>query len=709
MKQHTEINFNYCGKEYSLTTGLLANQATADVLLSVGDTRIHAVVSHQKPTGDTDFFPLLVQVLRRHYASGSISGGHIKRENTRGSETEIIASRLIDRALRPLFPDGYKDEIQIFIEILSTDPNLDIEIPCFLAASAALSVAPLPFSHLPAAIRIGYVNNTLIANPSAEELAQSQLNLLLAGKPSNQQNDIVMIEAQAHELDEPIMLEAFNLGLHQMTEAIEGISKFQAAFKQSHPEFAKPSAETAQVDTSLDAELKDKTDLIYDQSKSMHDKTQRRNYIHNKHQEIIEELTSETVDADEISASLDRLRKQWVRTYMLSTSSRVDGRDFDTVRPISTQLGLLPRVHGDALFRRGETSALVTTTLASLGKGEYVEHLSGKEDQRRFMLFYNFPAYSVGEVGRMGPPKRREIGHGFLARRAVEPLLPSEESFPYTLRVVSEIMACNGSSSMASVCGASLSLMQAGVPLKRHVAGIAMGLILDEQTPHILTDILGDEDHLGDMDLKVAGTTEGITALQMDIKIDGITQSMLKSALEKAKAGRITILDAMNQSISQPNELSDYAPRMNSFNIKTDKIREVIGKGGAVIRGLIEQYGVEIDITDEGVVTISAVDGKAGKDCKKHILDLVSEIEPGQIFNGKITKILEFGAVVALPGNKDGFLHISQISHKRVHNIRDYLTEDQELQVQVSEIDRNNKVRLSIKELSSDAEGAQED
>jgi polyribonucleotide nucleotidyltransferase len=708
MKLHTESTFQYCGKEYTLTTGLLANQATADVMLSVGDTRIHAVVSHTKSSEDMDFFPLLVQVLRRHYASGSISGGHIKRENTRGSETEIIASRLIDRALRPLFPESYNDEIQIFIEILSTDPAIDIEVPCFLAASAALSIAPIPFQHVPAAIRLGYIDQKIIANPSAEELEKSELNLLLAGKPSSGQNDIVMIEAQAHELNESNMLDAFNMGLEKMSEAINGITAFQAAFKKNHPEFAKPSSESKTVDTSIDEQLKEKTDAIYEQSKGMHDKLQRRDYIKMKHDEIISELESETLEAKDISSALDRLRKNWVREFMLSSSTRVDGRDFDTVRPISVNLGLLPRVHGDALFRRGETGALVTATLASLGKGEYVEYLSGKEAQRRFMLFYNFPAYSVGEVGRMGPPKRREIGHGFLARRAVEPLLPSEETFPYTLRVVSEIMSCNGSSSMASVCGASLSLMQAGVPLKRHVAGIAMGLILDKDTPHILTDILGDEDHLGDMDLKVAGTSEGITALQMDIKIDGITQQMLKTALEKAKTGRMTILNEMNAAISQPNQISDYAPRMISFNIKTDKIREVIGKGGAVIRGLIEQYGVEIDITDEGTVTISAVDGKAGNNCKKHILDLVSEIEPGQIFDGKITKILEFGAVVSIPGNKEGFLHISQISHQRVHNIRDYLTENQELKVQVSEIDRNNKIRLSIKELSSETAGTQE-
>ncbi|UTC24821.1 polyribonucleotide nucleotidyltransferase [Candidatus Comchoanobacter bicostacola] len=707
LSKSVQHSFEYNTKTITLSSNF-AQQADGSVLLSIGDTRIHAVISSVQSDEKNDFFPLLVQVLRKHYASGSITGGHIKRENTRGNESEIIASRLVDRALRPLFPEGYSNEVQIFIEILSTDPSVDLEVPCFLAASAALAVSKLPFTHAVAAVKVGRVGGKYIINPTSDELASSDLNLLLAGKPAGSVNDIVMIEAQAKEVSEDDVLKSFQLGLEAMNDATAGISSFAEKHKAEHPEFAKETLNTETATSLLtDAEI-NSAHSAYENSLSMPSKKERNAYLSAQHKQIAETLVNEEITSKQVMDELNSLRKDWVYQYMLKNKKRIDGRDFDTVRPINIQTNILPRVHGDAIFQRGETSALATATLAPPGKGEYMELLSGAEIQRSFMLYYNFPHYSVGEVGRMGPPKRREIGHGILARKALEPVLPSQELFPYTLRVVSEIMSCNGSSSMASVCGGSLALRAAGVPIKSHVAGVAMGLVLDGETPHILTDILGDEDHIGDMDLKVAGTESGITALQMDIKIDGITHEMLSTAIHKAKIARTTILSEMDKALPKENEVSGYAPRMINFDIKTEKIKDVIGKGGSVIRGLIEQFGVEIDISDSGTITIASSENSNAEACKAHILELVSELEVGQVFAGKITKILDFGAVVAFGGGKDGFLHISQISYERINEIRDYLSEGQEVTVKVTEIDRNNKVRLSMKDLGSDSQDGQE-
>lgn len=702
LRDKLQTSFKLGKHSVTLTTDYLAKQADASVLLQMGDTCVHATITTAPSAVNAGFLPLTVSVLRRHYANGQIAGGYIKRETTRGSEDEILASRLIDRAIRPLFPEGFYDEVQICVYVMSIDPNVNPDIPAFLAVSAALSISKLPFFDIVSAIKVGRTDGQFTINPSESELETSDLNLLIAGKATGSSGEIIMIEAEANQISEHDALEAFPFGLNAMTDAFNGIKAFQSAYKAKHPEKTKQAAPEVEDNTQLIDILSVDAHAAYEEAYSISNKLLRKDKVNEKHAEIIEKHMSEEISEDKINAVLSSIQKAWVRNSMFSTKQRIDGRDFTTVRPIDIEHSVLPRVHGDCLFQRGETQSYVATTLAAVGKGENLDTLSGAETKRDFMLYYNFPPYSVGEVGRMGPPKRREIGHGNLARRALLCVLPSIEDFPYTIRVVSETMESNGSSSMATVCGATLSMMAAGVPLASQVAGIAMGMLKEGSDVCILTDILGDEDHLGDMDLKVAGTDKGITALQMDIKIDGITHDMLTKALEQAKQGRLHILGEMKKALSETKSVSEYAPRMFNFKIKTDKIREVIGKGGATIREIIERFGVEIDITDDGNVTVSAVDSSAGEACKNHILELVSELEVGQIFQGTINKILDFGAVVSLPGNKEGFLHISQISHERVNNIHDYLSMGQEVKVKVSEIDRQNKVRLSMKEFEAE-------
>ena len=696
-------SFTYGDHTVTLTTDYLAKQANASILVQMGDTCVHVAISTAASPDAVDFLPLMVTTARRHYSNGQITGGYVKRETTRGTEEETLLSRLIDRAIRPLFPEGFRDEVQVYCYIMSVDPNVSPDVVAFLGVSAALSVSNLPFTDIVSAVKIGRIDNQYVANPSDAQLESSSLSLFLAGKDSQNQDGIIMIEAGANELSENDTLAAIPFGMQAMQASIDGIKAFQAAYKAKHPDFAKrqnPEVADLSEVTNL---IKEEAHSTYEAAYKIPQKALRNESIKSGHKAIVEKHMETHSEAD-INNALDSLKKAWVRNSMFKNQVRIDGRKFDEIRPIESETGVLPRVHGDCVFQRGETQTYVAATLAAVGKGENFETISGVESKRDFMLYYNFPPYCVGEVGRMGPPKRREIGHGNLARRSLLAVLPSQETFPYTIRVVSETMESNGSSSMATVCGATLSMMAAGVPLSKPVAGIAMGMLKEGNDLCILSDILGDEDHLGDMDLKVAGTKDGITALQMDIKIDGITHDMLTTALEQARLGRLHILGEMNKTLSESNEISPLAPRMINFNIKSDKIREVIGKGGAVIREIIERFGVEIDITDDGSVTISAVDGQAGENCKKHILELVSELEVGQIFEGKITKILDFGAVVDLGGNKDGFLHISQISHERVNNIHDYLALDQIVKVKVSEIDRNNKVRLSMKEFESEGQ-----
>jgi polyribonucleotide nucleotidyltransferase len=697
-----QTSFQYGEHTVTFTADYLAKQANASVLVQMGDTCVHVAISTAATSTDHDFLPLMVTAVRRHYSSGQIAGGYIKRETTRGTEDEVLLARLIDRSIRPLFPEGFRDEVQVYCYIMSVDPSVSPDVPAFLGVSAALAISDLPFEDIISAVKIGYADQNYIGNPSDSQLETSDLSLFLAGKKSENNDGILMIEASANELSEKDALTAIPFGMEMMSTAFDGIQTFKDAYCNKHPEHAKRAKPESKSYSDIIALIEADAHKGYEVAYQVQQKQARSARLKQVSLEIIEKH-AETHEESDIKSALDIVKKAWVRNLMFTTQRRIDGRQFDEIRPIEAETGVLPRVHGDCVFQRGETQTYVATTLAAVGKGENYETLSGVESKRDFMLYYNFPPYCVGEVGRMGPPKRREIGHGNLARRALSTVLPSQDDFSYTIRIVSETMESNGSSSMATVCGATLSMMAAGVPIAKPVAGIAMGMLKSNDGICVLSDILGDEDHLGDMDLKVAGTKEGITALQMDIKIDGITQDMLIQALDQARTGRIHILGEMNKALSEVQPISPLAPRMFNFNIKTDKIREVIGKGGAVIREIIERFGVEIDITDDGSVTVSAVDGQVGEDCKKHILDLVSELEVGQVFEGKITKILDFGAVVDLGSNKDGFLHISQISHERVNDIHDYLSMGQQVKVKVSEIDRNNKVRLSMKEFGPEA------
>jgi polyribonucleotide nucleotidyltransferase len=682
--------FQYGQHSVTLETGEIARQATSAVMASMGDTVVLVtVVAGKEPSKDGDFFPLTVDYQERSYAAGRIPGSYFKREG-RPSEKETLTSRLIDRPIRPLFPEGFTYEVQIIATVLSLDPEIDPDIPSLLGTSAALALSGLPFMGPIGAARVGYVNNAYVLNPTAKQLEQSSLDLVVAGTNSA----VLMVESEARELSEEVMLGAVLFGHEHMQVVIQGINDLAK-------EAAKPAWnwQAPEKDINLATQVAQLAESDLRQAYQIREKLVRGERVAEICKQTIAQLTAGDAplwsDA-QVKSALVNLESYIVRHNILS-GVRIDGRNTHTVRPITIRTGVLPRTHGSALFTRGETQALVVTTLGTERDSQLVDALEG-ERKDGFMLHYNFPPYCVGETGRVGSPKRREIGHGRLARRGVQPMMPTLETFPYAVRVVSEITESNGSSSMASVCGASLALMDAGVPIKAPVAGIAMGLIKEADQFVVLTDIMGDEDHLGDMDFKVAGTTQGVTALQMDIKIDGITREIMEVALGQAKEGRLHILGIMSSAIEKPREeMSKHAPRIVTFRIKPDKIRDVIGKGGAVIRSITEETGTSVDITDDGIVKIAAVDYDAGQEARRRIEVITAEVEVGHIYDGKVVKIVEFGAFVSVLPGKDGLVHISEISHERVKAVGDKLKEGDIVRVKVLEIDKQGRIRLSMK------------
>jgi len=685
-------SFQYGNHTVTLETGEIARQASGAVMASIGDTVVLAtVVAAREPRGG-DFFPLTVDYQEKTYAAGSIPGGFFRREG-RPSEKEILTCRLIDRPIRPLFPDGFTNEVQIILTVISADPDIDPDIISIIGASAALSLSGAPFNGPIGAARVGYKDGQYLLNPGYAELAESDLDLVVAGTESA----VLMVESEAKILSEDVMLGAVMFGHEQQQVAINAIRELAKEAGTAAWDWTAPEKNTAlleKISGIAEADLNSAYQIA--------DKMERYAAVGQAKDKVLAELTSEET-ADEETAEIKDLfksiEKKIVRGRILDGNPRIDGRDTRTVRPITVRTGVLPRTHGSALFTRGETQAIVVTTLGTARDSQIVDALEGSR-RDPFMFHYNFPPYSVGETGRVGSPKRREIGHGRLARRGVAAVMPDMEEYPYTVRVVSEITESNGSSSMASVCGSSLSMMDAGVKLKAPVAGVAMGLIKDEAKFAVLTDILGDEDHLGDMDFKVAGTSEGVTALQMDIKIEGITQEIMQAALDQAKEGRLHILGIMNEAISEPREeMSDYAPRIISFKINPDKIRDVIGKGGATIRGLCEETGATIDLSDDGVVNIASVDRAAGQEARKRIEQITADVEVGMIYEGKVAKLMDFGAFVTILPGRDGLVHISQISHERVENVSDKLKEGETVKVKVLEIDRQGRIRLSMKAL----------
>lgn len=687
----------------TLETGEVARQATSSVLARMGDTvvLVTAVVQNEIVAEPRGFFPLTVNYQERTYAAGKVPGGYFKREG-RPTENEILTSRLIDRALRPLFPEGFENEVQIIVTVLSLDNAVSPDIISLIAASAALSISGAPFLGPVAAARVGYKDGIYLLNPNLKQLEQSSLDLVVAGS----EQAVIMVESEAKELSERIMLGGVLFGHAQMQTVIQVIKEFADEVGVPPMQWQAPVTHA-----NLKSDIKNAYLEEISSAYSIQDKLARRDKLAELRKQAVEKFVSEEEGAPSATQVLNifsELESEFVRQRILSGQLRIDGRDNKTVRPITIKPGFLPRTHGSVLFTRGETQALVVATLGTNRDALIVDALEG-EYKERFMLHYNFPPYSVGEIGQVGSPKRREIGHGRLARRALQAVLPSEAEFPYVLRAVSEITESNGSSSMATVCGASLALMDAGVPLKAPVAGIAMGLVKEGDQFVVLTDILGDEDHLGDMDFKVAGTEKGVTALQMDIKINGITSEIMEIALEQARAARLHILDIMNGVLAQPRaQVSSYAPRILTVKVEQDKIREVIGKGGATIRSIIEESGASVDIADDGTVTIAAVDQKAGEIALKRIAAITTEIEEGVIYEGKITRLVDFGAFVSLqPFNKEGLLHISQIAHQRVEKVSDFLHEGDVIRVKVIEIDRQGRIRLSLKALSSPEEAQQ--
>lgn len=682
-------------QEIILETGAVARQATASVLVSLGGTTVLVtVVGNKQAIGEErDFFPLTVQYQERTYAAGRIPGGYFKREG-RPTEKEILTSRLIDRPIRPLFPQEFHNEVQIVATVMSSNPDINADIPALIGASAALSLSGLPFKGPIAAVRVGYLEGQYILNPSFKQLETSDLDLVVAAT----ERAVLMVESQAAELPEEVMLNAILFGHQQMQGIIQAI-------KELAQEAGKPAWDVQTTSALLDSDTEQKitqaVQVPLTEAYQISEKLTRKLKLDKLREDVITQWVDEEkgITSKAIQLLLANIEEKIVRDRILAGAARIDGRDKKTVRPITIKPGFLPRTHGSALFTRGETQALVVTTLGTDRDAQTVEALDG-EGRETFMLHYNFPPYSVGETGQMGSPKRREIGHGNLAKRALRAVLPSESDFPYVLRVVSEITESNGSSSMATVCGASIALMDAGVPLKKHVAGIAMGLIKEGDNFAVLTDILGDEDHLGDMDFKVAGTTDGVTALQMDIKIDGITEEILKMALNQAKEGRLHILNIMQQTLAEPRiEVSPYAPRITTLKINPEKIRDLIGKGGATIRAITEETGTLIDISDDGVVRISTSDLQACQNAIERIKKVTAEVEVGRIYEGAIVKLTDFGAFVNVLPGRDGLVHISQISNERVEQVSDVLSEGQIVKVKVLEIDRQGRIRLTMKDI----------
>ncbi|KIF82304.1 polyribonucleotide nucleotidyltransferase [Noviherbaspirillum autotrophicum] len=696
--------FQYGQHQVTLETGEIARQASGAVLVSIEDTVVLATVVAKKDVkAGQDFFPLTVDYVEKSYAAGRIPGGFFKREG-RPSEKETLTSRLIDRPIRPLFPEGYLNEVQVIVHVLSVNPEIDPDIASMIGASAAICVAGIPFSGPLGAARVGYVDGQYVLNPTASQLAKSQMDLVVAGT----EQAVLMVESEANQLSEEVMLGAVVYGHEQMKVVIDAIHELVR--DGGKPEVvwnppAKNEVLIARVTELAEAKLRE----AY-QTKDKQARTAKLNSVSS---EVNAALAAEAAaagaaapDSAEVGSILFDLEAKIVRSQILEGEPRIDGRDTRTVRPISIRSSVLPRTHGSALFTRGETQALVVATLGTARDEQKIDALMG-EYSDRFMLHYNMPPFATGETGRVGTPKRREIGHGRLAKRALQAALPAPEEFSYSVRLVSEITESNGSSSMASVCGGCLALMDAGVPMKAHVAGIAMGLIKEGSKFAVLTDILGDEDHLGDMDFKVAGTANGITALQMDIKIQGITKEIMQVALAQAKEGRMHILAKMQEALPTGKaELSDFAPRLITIKINPEKIRDVIGKGGAVIRALTEETGTQIDISDEGVVTIASVDAAAGQEAKRRIEELTASVEVGKIYDGVVLKLLDFGAIVQVLPGRDGLLHISQIANERVNAVADYLKEGQQVRVKVLETDERGRLKLSMKAAAAEEGGA---
>ena len=682
--------FQYGDRLVKLETGEIARQADGAVMIDVDGTTLLVTVVGKKQAAGGDFFPLTVNYQEKAYAAGKIPGGFFKREG-RPSEQETLTSRLIDRPIRPLFPEGYTNEVQIIATVVSLNPEVNPEIPALLGASAALAVSGLPFNGPVGAATVGYKDGGYLLNPTPAALKESQLELVVAGTA----HAVLMVESEADNLSEEVMLGAVLFGHQQMQIAINAINEFAAAADKGVVEWVAPEV-NAELKKLVTAEVEAGIKAAY----QVAEKLVRQEQLKEIRNAVIEKLTANGEYAEsDIRGIIEHLEYSIVRNAILNEGKRIDGRELDKIRPITIRTGVLPRTHGSALFTRGETQAIVVATLGTQRDAQIIDALAG-EYKEPFMLHYNFPPYSVGETGFVGSPKRREIGHGRLAKRGVAAVLPNMDEFPYTIRVVSEITESNGSSSMASVCGSSLALMDAGVPIKSPVAGIAMGLIKEGDNFAVLSDIMGDEDHLGDMDFKVAGSVDGITALQMDIKIDGITAEIMKSALDQAKHGRLHILGEMNKALANTREeMSDFAPRIITFKIDPAKIREVIGKGGATIRSITEQTGASVDLTDDGIVKVASVDKAAGEEARRLIEEITAEVEVGKVYEGKVVRLMDFGAFVTILPGKDGLVHISQISDERVDKVSDRLNEGDVVKVKVLEIDRQGRVRLSMKEV----------
>ncbi|WP_241576399.1 polyribonucleotide nucleotidyltransferase [Rosenbergiella collisarenosi] len=691
MLNPTIQKFQYGQHTVTIETGMMARQATAAVMVSMDDTCVFVtVVGQKKAKAGQDFFPLTVNYQERTYAAGRIPGSFFRREG-RPSEGETLIARLIDRPVRPLFPEGFVNEVQVIATVVSVNPQVHPDIVAMIGASAALSLSGIPFNGPIGSARVGYINDQYVLNPTADELATSRLDLVVAGT----ENAVLMVESEAEILSEDQMLGAVVFGHDQQQVVIENIK--QLVEKAGKPRWDwQPEA----VNESLNSRIAALAESRLSEAYRITEKQQRYAQVDAIKGETTAALLAEdeTLDEGEISDILHAIEKNVVRSRVLNGEPRIDGREKDMVRGLDVRTGVLPRTHGSSLFTRGETQALVTATLGTARDAQNLDELMGEKSDS-FLFHYNFPPYSVGETGMVGSPKRREIGHGRLAKRGVLAVMPKQDEFPYTVRVVSEITESNGSSSMASVCGASLALMDAGVPIKAAVAGIAMGLVKEDERFVVLSDILGDEDHLGDMDFKVAGSREGITALQMDIKIEGITREIMQAALSQAKGARLHILSVMEEAIgTHRGDISEFAPRIHTIRISPDKIKDVIGKGGSVIRALTEETGTTIEIEDDGTVKIAATDGDKAKEAIRRIEEITADIEVGRIYPGKVTRIVDFGAFVSIGGGKEGLVHISQIADKRVEKVSDYLQMAQEVPVKVLEIDRQGRVRLSIKE-----------
>ena len=684
--------FNYGAHQVTIETGRLARQADGSVVVTMGDTVVLVTaVGRREAVEGRDFFPLTVNYVEKTYAAGKIPGGFFKREG-RPSEKEVLTSRLIDRPIRPLFPDGFYNEVQVVATVLSLDPEIDSDIPSLIGASAAIAISGIPFSSPIAAARVGYKDGNYLLNPTTTQAkTESDLDLVVAGTA----DAVLMVESEANCLSEEVMLGAVLFGHEQMKAAIDAINRLTAEAGKPRWDWKAPAPNVAlkqAVAAQSEKAFTEAYGIVVKQAR-----VARLAEIRQSVQAALSGGEKPQFTKDQVSTELHDLEYRLVRNLILSGKPRIDGRDLKTVRPISVEVGALPRTHGSAIFTRGETQALVTTTLGTGRDAQIVDALAG-ERREPFMLHYNFPPFSVGETGFMGSPKRREIGHGNLARRGISAVMPNLESFPYVLRVVSEVLESNGSSSMATVCGTSLALMDAGVPIKAPVAGVAMGLVKEGERFAVLTDILGDEDHLGDMDFKVAGTKDGVTALQMDIKINGITAEIMKVALDQAKVGRLHILGEMNKVLDKPRaEMSEWAPTIVTIKIDPEKIRDVIGKGGSVIRQITEETGATIDIENDGTVKIASVDSASGREALRRIEMITADVEVGRVYEGKVVRLMDFGAFVAILPGRDGLVHISQISDERVERVSDKLKEGDVVKVKVLEVDRQGRVRLSMR------------